>query len=690
MSGIPEGSKTCSSPKCQAEKQFLRESVERYRQLVDNTNSILLRMDPLGNVTFLNTYAQRFFGFSEAEILGKNVVGTIVPPEETGGRNLRSVMLDLARNPERYEDHINENLRKDGQRVWVHWTNRPMFDSRGEITEMLCVGNDISLLREAEKEIERLNASLEQRVAERTKTLQADNLRLQASEAQQRQQAALLDRAGEAILMTDLERRVVYWNRSAEELYGWSAAEAVGQPLETLIYPAGTLGMQQAWDGVVRDGEWMQEIPQKSKSKRMLLVSSRWRLVRNEAGRPQSILMVNTDLTEQKQLEAKFLQAQRLESLGTLASGIAHDLNNILAPIVMAIDFLHEKLADDESKEMLASLENSAQRGTQIVQQIIMFARGMQGDRMPLSPGHLIEEMAKFAQATFPANIRVQTNVPENLWMIAGDAAQMHQVLLNLCINARDAMPEGGQLTLSAENLYLDENFIQMNPEAQPGAHVIITISDTGRGISHDVLDKVFDPFFTTKEVGKGTGLGLSTALGIVKSHNGFIHVYSEPQVGTQFRVYLPATEADPLQQMQSNQMTTAPRGRNQLILVVDAEASVRHIMQVTLENNGYRVITAADGTEGVEMYAQRSSEVDLVLTDMTMPDLLGSVTIRALQRINPLVLIVASSGIPSHKEEAAALGPNVKAFLQKPFAPEKLLATLGEVLEKYPAARVK
>jgi PAS domain S-box-containing protein len=386
------------------------------------------------------------------------------------------------------------------------------------------------------------------------------------------------------------------------------------------------------------------------------------------------------DLTERKKLEQQFLRAQRIESIGTLAGGIAHDLNNQLGPIIMSLDLLKMKFTDPESQELLDLLGTSAQRGADMVRQVLSFGRGVEGRRMEVQVRHLLGDIEKIARDTFAKDIQVRAIVPHDLWTVVGDPTQLHQVMLNLCVNARDAMPDGGLLTISAENLTLDAQYVAMNPEAQPGPYVLLKVEDSGTGMPPEVITKIFDPFFTTKELGKGTGLGLPTSLGIVRSHGGFIRVYSELGKGTTFKVYLPAqTESSPAAIPAPEE--EMPRGHGELILVVDDEASVRQITKQTLEAFGYRVLLAADGAEALAAYSTHGPEISAVLTDMMMPVMDGPATIRVLRKLNVNLPIIAASGLSAidHVAQAASLG--VKHFLPKPYTAETLLKILKQVL---------
>jgi CheY-like chemotaxis protein len=346
----------------------------------------------------------------------------------------------------------------------------------------------------------------------------------------------------------------------------------------------------------------------------------------------------------------------------------------------MALRLFQMRFTDDESQRLLAMLQKSAERGAGLVSQVLSFARGIEGERILLQPKHLIKEVAKILADTLPKSIKIEYTIADELWAIRGDATHLHQVLMNLCVNARDAMPQGGKISIRAENLSLDENYARMNLEARPGRFVCITVADTGTGIPEHIIDKIFEPFFTTKKQGEGTGLGLSTVLGIVRSHGGFINVYSEVERGTEFRIYIPA--ADAMQAAQPReQFDDLPRGHGELVLVVDDEAAICEIAKSTLEGYGYRALTASDGTEAVALYAQHKDDVAVVLTDMGMPHMDGLATIRVLQKMNPNVKIIATSGLKSGGKisEAALLG--VTTFLSKPYTADKLLKSLRSVL---------
>ena len=499
------------------------------------------------------------------------------------------------------------------------------------------------------------------------------------AEKQIREQATLLDKSQDSIFVLDMEDRILFWNKSANSLFGWTAKEAIGTRADALLFKQTSPQLEDAQKIISLKGEWHGELHQVTKDGKKIIVESRWTLVRDEDEKPKSILVVNTDITQKKQLEASFLRAQRMESLGTLAGGIAHDLNNVLTPIIASAQLLLQaKLNDEKRHRLLTTIETSAKRGAALVKQVLSFSRGVEGKRAILQVRHLLAEIRNIAKETFPKAIEFYMVIPQDLWAVFGDTTQLHQVFMNLCVNARDAMPHGGTLSICAENYFIDENYARMNLEAQVGPYIIVTIADTGTGISHEIIDRIFEPFFTTKEQGKGTGLGLSTVTGIVKSHGGFVNVCSQMRQGTQFQVYLPAVEGSETQPTQEYELS---QGNGELILVVDDEAAICQVTKTSLETYNYKAVTANDGIEAIALYAQHKNEISVVLMDMMMPEMDGLTTIRMLKKINPQVKIIAISGLAVSDKVNVAMDSGVKDFLPKPYTAQELLQAISGVL---------
>ncbi|MCV3213263.1 PAS domain S-box protein [Plectonema radiosum NIES-515] len=496
------------------------------------------------------------------------------------------------------------------------------------------------------------------------------------AEQQIREQAALLDISTDAIVVRDLSNKILLWNKSAEKLYGWKAEEAMC--LNINQFDNESLPQPEIFQTVLKDNSWQGELQKYTKSGKQIIVESRWTLVRDEHQKAKSILVVDTDITQKKQIETQILRAQRMESIGTLASGIAHDLNNMLSPILMSVPLLKAKLSDERSHKVLSIVENNAKRGASLVKQVLSFARGIEGDRTVLQLKHQILEMKQIMEQTFPKSITLEKEIQPDLWQICGDSTQIHQVLMNLCVNARDAMPNGGTLNISAKNIFIDENFARMQLDAKIGYYILLSVADTGIGISQETLERIFEPFFTTKEFGKGTGLGLSTVMGIVKGHGGFITVSSALNKGTKFQVYLPGVNTDAIRQEENQEILT---GHEELILIADDEASIREITTTSLEKYNYKAITASDGIEAIALYAQHKNEIKAAIIDMMMPNMDGATTINTLKKMNPLLPIIAVSGLPTSEQVLLNKTYQHAAFLPKPYTTQELLQSLHQVL---------
>lgn len=538
-------------------------------------------------------------------------------------------------------------------------------------------------LAKTRDEHRRLSTTLEKKVEERTQWLREEMAERRKVEEQIREQAALLDKAQDAIAVHDLEGNIVYWNKSAARLYGWNQEEVLGKNAgDTLYKDVATSQSTNPLKVALEKGEWSGELKQTTKDRKEIIVQSRWTLVHDNEGHPKSLLVISSDVTEKKKLESQVLRTQRMESIGTLAGGIAHDLNNVLSPIMLAVSLLERKMTDPQGREMLKLVESSARRGGGLVKQVLTFARGFEGQRKLMAVSHIVKEMQTFAAQSFPKSIELRTNLAKELWSIHGDPTQVHQVLLNLCVNARDAMPNGGIVSVSAENITLDRNYAAMNPESKPGPYVVLKVKDTGTGIPADVLERIFEPFFTTKEVGKGTGIGLSTLHAIVKGHGGFVTVQTEVGKGTEFAAYLPAAESAPVDAGEQ-QLIQIPDGMGELVLIAEDEPFIRDITKDSLEFHGYKTVIANDGIEALSLYLQHRENVRIVLLDMIMPYMDGPSTIRALEKINPDVKLIAVSGSTEKFKAAEAASRRPLRFLPKPYTTDKLLRTLNEVLHE-------
>jgi two-component system, cell cycle sensor histidine kinase and response regulator CckA len=499
------------------------------------------------------------------------------------------------------------------------------------------------------------------------------------TEHQIRVRAALLDITSDAIVLRDLAHKTLLWNQGAEKLYGWKTEEVIGKNAKEILYRGKPSHFPEIYNTVLNQGFWQGELARTTKYGKEIIVESRWTLVYDEHLEPKSILTIDTDITQKKQLEKQFLRVQRMESIGTLASGIAHDLNNVLSPIVMSAQLLKNNFHDQGNLQILEIVENNAKRGADLVKQVVSFVGGMEGNRTIVQLQNLILEIKQMIEQTFPKTITFQHEIQSDLLSICGDNTQLHQVLVNLCLNARDAMLNGGLLAIKAENIIVDKSYVSMNIEAFVGSYVLLTVTDTGIGIDGENLERIFDPFFTTKEFGKGTGLGLSSVMGIIKGHGGFINVSSRIGKGTIFKVYLPAVAN---QAVLPSEDVEIVRGNGELILVVDDEPAIREITKVSLENYNYQVMIANDGIEAIALFAQHKKNIKAAIIDMMMPNMDGSTAIHAIHRINPLVPIIAVSGLLTNEQFPISKESNLTAFLPKPYTAQKLLKTLRQLID--------
>lgn len=492
------------------------------------------------------------------------------------------------------------------------------------------------------------------------------------------EQAALLNIATDAILVRDLKSQIIFWNQGAERMYGWQSQEVLVRNTKDIFYNSNDNQQEiAALETVFNSGSWEGELYKKTKLREEIIVQSRWTLMLDADGHPKSILTVDTDITEKKRLQQQYFRAQRLESIGILAGGIAHDINNILTPILGSAQLLKARFYQDNNRvlQMLTIIENNAKQGAALVKQLLSFARGFEGKYTILQVNDLINDTIQFAKQTVSKSIKFSTYLSPKLYPVYGDKTQLHQVVMNLVVNAADAMPNGGHLSISAENLYIDEEIQQINCHAKGGNYIVITVRDTGIGMSPEIVERIFEPFFTTKDFGKGTGLGLSTVQGIIKSHKGFINVDSKVGKGSKFQIFLPSINQEiSLVKSDDNKMY---QGRGEVILLVDDEAQIIEVTKTILENYNYQIITAKNGKEAIDVYIQNQDKIKLVLMDIMMPEMDGNTAIYKLKEINPQVQIIACSGRNIEPDNEA----QVAAILLKPYTNQELLEKLNFVL---------
>lgn len=618
----------------QTRRRALKDVQVLLERMLDNSPALIFVKDIAGRYLLVNRQFEISFAVSRAHVLGRTATEIFEPDQ---------AQIFVASDRKVIEEGASlfeaRTLFATGTEPRTCILSKfPVLDSSGRISGVGGIATDITEIRRAQEKI--------------------------------LEQASMLENARDAIIVCDLNDRITYWNSSAERLYGWSSREAVGQTAAELLYED-VNSVEQAFRQVKQTGEWTGELRQVSRTGVELFVDTRWTLVGDEKGNPRSVLSINTDITEKRRLERQFLRSQRLESIGTLAGGIAHDLNNVLTPILLAAELLQSEEASPRTWNLLERIKHSAQRGADMVSQVLTFARGAEGRRAALRIEDLITDVEKIIRDTLPRTIQLSFHAPPGLPVVHGEPTQLHQVLLNLILNARDAVGEKGRITVTARRASAPEHLDKNGAE-----WVCIDVEDTGSGIPPENLDRVFDPFFTTKAIGAGTGLGLSTSQTIVRDHGGLIAVESSPGQ-THFRVFLPG-QSGALPEA-SQIPSDLPQGSGETILLVDDEAMIRDIIGQTLASSGYNPLFASNGAEAVEAMTGPRREIHAVIVDMMMPVMGGADAIRQIRSIRQDIKIIAASGIPTN--ESAALEAGASAFIAKPYSTETLLCKLRDLL---------
>jgi len=765
-------------------EEKLRQSERKYRELVETASSVILTWDTAGNITFINNFGERFFGFSKEELLGKNVVGTIVPQTETSGRDLAQLMEGIRRDPDGFKDNENENITKDGRRVWVRWANKAIVDEQGSVVGILSIGNDITERKRAEEEKDRL--------------------------------AKAVSIVTEGIAMTDEKDRFIYLNDAHASTYGYLQSELVGKTWRD-ITPSGLVPLIEkeisrtlhsrdigVWSGecpglckdgtvisaevtatarwdekgeylghicVVRDITERKRVEEKlreseerfrdlfenatdliqivSPEGRLLYVNRSWRetlgysegeirrlslpdiidsecdehckatfgRILSEGGvenfetvfiakdgrkvflegsgrckyegeNPESVRCIFRDVTFRRaaeenraRLEAQLLQAQKMEAVGQLAGGIAHDFNNMLTAIIGYASLLEAKLGTDSPlKPYVDQILSSSEKSANLTSQLLAFSRKQIMSPKEIDLNELIKGMEILLKRLIGEDVEFKIRFTDKHLTTMVDRGQIEQVLLNLCTNARDAMPHGGLLVIGTDVLELDEKSIRIYDLDQPGRYALISVSDTGHGMEEMTRERIFEPFYTTKEIGKGTGLGLSIVYGIIKQHNGNITVYSEPRKGTTFKIFLPLI-VSPMEAVKTESLV-APRGGSEVILVAEDDEAVRTLTSHVLQGAGYTVIEAVDGDDAVNEFMEHRDRIRLVILDVVMPKRSGKEASEAIRKMKSDIRILLTSGYTADIISTKGISEEGLDFMSKPIAPNTLLRKVREVLD--------
>lgn len=629
-------------------EQRLHEIVNEFESLIEAIPDSIFFKDAQGRWLIINSVAEKLFRLENTHWQGKTdqELAELHPELKTAFD--ACIVSDRKAWQEGKRIDIIEIIEdSEGNQHYFETTKIPLFD-KNEPFGLVIIGRDITQQRQARETIH--------------------------------EQGLLLDHASDAIIVTDLDFRIQYWNKSAEKMYGWKLGDIIGKSIDNLLSKHQN-GIETRRTEILEKGEWSGELVQQNSTGTEIIVESRQNIIVDSSGAPKSILHINTNVTEKKKIERQFLRAQRMESIGRMASGIAHDLNNILSPILISVQRFQDLKIGEEHQHWINMLENNVQRAATMMKQLLMFSRGVDSVHSKTDLKAAIRDVEKIVTSTFPKNITVTCTIEQDLWPVLGDVTQLHQVLINLCVNARDAMPGGGQLFIDAENVVFHQDYIYRFTEAKPGNYILIKVTDTGTGIGQDIMDKIFDPFFTTKDLEKGTGLGLSTVSAIAKSHDGFVNVYSEVGQGSQFKFYIPALSCD-VEEIISTEQKIEHDGKGTTILIVDDEEPILNMLSAVLKDYHYNVLTAVDGIQAIGLFTT-NPDVKLVITDMNMPKMDGETLIRTLHAIRPSLAIIATSGLPEKDIRHEDIRRMIVSFLMKPYRTEAVLKELERILAR-------
>ncbi len=657
-------------------EEALRESERKYRELVEHANSIILRWNRDADITFMNEFGLRFFGYEEQELLGRNVMETIVPHTETGGRDLRSLMRNITEDPITFEQSINENVLRDGSRVWIAWTNKSVLDERGDLVEVLSIGTDI------------------------TESIRAE----EALRSERQFLLDIIDLLPDATFVIDTDLRVAAWNRAAETMTGVKREALLGKgnyeyavpfygeprPMLVDILNAPDEACEKFFSNIARSGEIVSAeayIPGLNNGCGAHLWSVAAPLY-DSSGKSTGAIEVIRDVTELKraeaenaQLQAQLLQAQKMEAVGTLAGGVAHDSNNMLGVILG-----HTQLAMTQCEPTqtiyasLKTIEQAAYRSADIIRQLLAFARKQTARPRVLNLNDTVGGMLKMLERLIGEDIESEWLPGKDLWSVKIDPSQIDQILANLCVNARDAIDGVGKVTVETKNIVFDQTYCDAHHEMTAGDYVMLAVSDSGCGMDTQLIDHIFEPFYTTKEPGRGTGLGLSTVYGIVKQNNGFINVYSEPGAGSTFKIYFPKVGAE------AKSTATIPveeieKGMGETVLLVEDDALILDMARAMLEHLGYKVLTASTPGEGLLLARENAGLIQLLITDVVMPEMNGREMARLICTANPGLKCLFASGYTADVIAHRGILDDGVNFLQKPYSMKALASKVREIL---------
>jgi two-component system cell cycle sensor histidine kinase/response regulator CckA len=628
------------------------EASERLAAIVASSDDAIVGKSLDGTVTSWNAAAERIFGYSAEEMVGRSIY-TLIPPE------LHDLERDVLRRVARGEPGQfteAERITRDGRRIVIALTVSPIRDATGQVVGASSVKRDIT-------EEKRVQAALAAETARRRDLDQA----LDVAQA----------------FVRDLDDCIVHWTGGAARLYGWSSAEAIGRVSHELLQTELPTPLEGIREVLLKEGRWEGALTQVAKDGHRLYVSSQWVLRRDPGGEPRTILQVDADETARRQIEERVRQNERLEVIGQLAGGVAHEANNQMTVVLGAAEFLLRRPELSQiARQDIEHIRAAAERTAAITGQLLAFSRRQVLQLRVVDIDETVQGLEGVLRRALGERsvLALKLNAPAG--MVKADSGQLAQVLLNFVLNSRDAMPMGGRVTIETALAELTEGYARQHPGVAvlPGRYAMLAVSDTGHGMSRETAARAFEPFYTTKPVGKGTGLGLATVYGIVKQSNGYVWAYSEPGQGTTFKVYLPlATEAAPAQPA----LASPPRASGEMVLLVEDEPAVRQMASRALREYGYRVVEASRGSEALEILGRDDGNIRLLLTDVVMPEMDGPELARLASVQRPGLAVLFMSGYTDDEITRRGLLEKEQPFLQKPFTPESLSEQIERLLRE-------
>ncbi len=647
-------------------EEELRDRTERLESLIKHSSLAIVTLNNEHKIVSCNPFFEELFQFKKTEIIGKNV------DEILAGKNHKKDAGEITNKVLKGETihAFGKRRKKDGTLMDVEIFGVPVI-IEGEVIGVYGLYRDVSDLKRAEEAIKQSE--------ERYRTLYEE------SKNAEEVYRSLLHSSADAIVIYDLEGRAQYISPAFTRLFGWSVEELKGKRVPFLPDSERERTMNYIRDIVEKDDS-VHDVETKrfTKDGDLLEVSISASRYNDHEGKPAGMLVLLRDISEKKKLEAQLLQAHKMEAVGTLAGGVAHDFNNILQAISGYTQILlMGKEPGDPDYDKLESIVQSAERASDLTKRLLIFGRKLESKLKPVNLNQEVLQVRILLERTIPKMIDIELKLVENLKIVSADPLQLEQVMMNLAVNARDVMLEGGKITFETKNVTLDMAYCKSHPESIPGNYVLLKISDTGEGMDKEILERIFEPFFTTKELGRGTGLGLAMVYGIVKSHGGFITCHSEVGRGTTFEIYLPVLQASSEALKIEKERREKIPGGSETVLLVDDEPTVLEVLQDFLHRFGYKTLTTTSGEEALERYEIDEERIDLVILDLNMPGMGGNRCLEELLKLDPKAKVIISSGYTGGNEIDHLLLSGSAEFIAKPYHYEHLLRKIREVLDK-------